>query len=117
MHEYEDEHVLCAYCSDEVNVNNLQLNDANCQEMFKFCSLECQLRMNIHMNWESMQSTMCTNCNQLKHIEMGLFVDGVQYGTCSEICFMEIKQKKAIENGAIFAFILLNFYKKNNSFS
>lgn len=94
LQQYIGEHVLCPYCSIEVNAIN-----ANCQEMVEFCSLECEQRMKIHVNMKSMTLAMCSNCNQLKNIEMGLFVEGIQYVACSEDCFMELKQKYAVENG------------------
>lgn len=99
LHQYQDKHVRCAYCSIEVNANNQSPSLANCQEIVKFCSLDCELRTNIHVNMESMTLAKCSNCNQLKTIEMGLFVDDVQYVACSEDCFMELERKNAVENG------------------
>lgn len=104
VNQYEDEHVLCAYCSIEMDITDQSPTEANCQQ---FCSLECERRMNIHTNWQSMKVAMCSNCNQLKDVQMGVVVDGAQYIACSESCFMKIGRKNAIENGEFLQFSFL----------
>lgn len=97
MNQFLEEHVLCAYCSVELETNNLPPSDANRKETVAFCSLECQRRMNIHLNMKSVAK--CSNCKRMKNIQMGLVEDDNQYLACSQKCFNELKEKLNVKNG------------------
>lgn len=95
VRRYRSEHVLCCFCSAEVNITR----SSKSQQVKTFCSPACEAFMNIHLGSKSVQQAKCSNCSQVKEVQMGIFIDGVKYITCSKVCHEEFKRNKDVQNG------------------
>lgn len=95
VRRYRSEHVLCGFCSTEVNA----ARSSKSQQITTFCSPSCEAFMNIHLGSKSVQQAKCSNCNKVKEVRMGIFIDGVKYVTCSKGCHEEFKRNKNVKNG------------------
>lgn len=97
VNRYKSKHILCAFCSKEIELETEQTSETH--RMTTFCSPKCEGFMNIHLGVMSVPQAKCSTCSEIKEVQLGMLLDGIKYVACSEDCFSDFKENINVKSG------------------